>query len=902
MNLVAPLPATLAGLAVLLLPGLAVLSLLGKGEREELGWDEALFWAVAVSVMAASWTGLVLAELGLFSLVAAGALLAAASALALLLGRGRAGFPLPGRWKGPGALLVLALAFSLQARPSEYLVGGRDPGAYVAAMGTVARTGGLVYADPAVLSIPREDVELFYRHPDWPRFSWARFMGFDLESPQTGRVVPQFFHLFPVFGAYLFQAMGVKGALATPPVFGILGTLAVYFTLRALFGAPAALLGALLLGGNVVQVWFARYPVSEGVSQFLLFSAFLAVVRWERGGGALFAALAGVALGLSLLVRIDSVLVLLPLALYLLLRGVRGDLTVRRAAPLLVPFLLLGAHAALHAALFAPKYVRDVATRRYWNLGLLWLPVAVLALAALALLWRRRTALGTWLAPREGRLRSALALAVVVLAVYAWALRPELSAWAGGDGNDPARARGGFASLDRDGDARLTGTELGERANGLLAAFDADRSGFLTRDEWRGEPPRLLAWLGFPRLAAHDAGAFRRLGWFVTPLGLLLGVAGLVLALRDWRPAYLFPLATGLTFAGFYLYKIRVYNDYFFALRRFVPVVLPLLLGLTALALVRLAGRGRARRAAAAALALFLLGSFAGDTARLARHVDWKGAVRFVADVSRRFGPRDVVVFEQPRSIHLLSLPLWAIHGANVLELARFNPDPERLDHLLRAWRSRWRNVYFVHTYRTDLCGVFLQTVDRHSFGTHEWERAYDHPPRRPVFQALHFTVSRLTPPEELQVPPIPEVDVGGSDDFRVSGFFDREGGGDETYRWTGSCASVYMPGLRPGARLTIRAGVGRRPDSPEVRVSLSGEPLGSFQAGGPFADHVLRAPDPLPPGPPVLRLDVKAWRPANVEKGSSDVRDLGVMLDRVGVGEDPGRATVRGRSSPGGA
>jgi len=73
------------------------------------------------------------------------------------------------------------------------------------------------YTDPAVLSIPPEDMELFFRHPDLSPFSWSRFMGFDLETPQSGRVYPQFFHLFPAFGAYLHQAMGVKGALATSP-------------------------------------------------------------------------------------------------------------------------------------------------------------------------------------------------------------------------------------------------------------------------------------------------------------------------------------------------------------------------------------------------------------------------------------------------------------------------------------------------------------------------------------------------------------------------------------------------------------------------------------------------------------------------------------------------------------
>jgi len=108
------------------------------------------------------------------------------------------------------------------------------------------------------------------------------FMGFPLERPETGRVYPEFFHLFPAFGAYLYAAMGVRGALATPAVFGVLGTLAVYFALRRLFGLGPALLGGLLLGGNAVQVWFARYPVSETVSQFLFFLALPFIGWFER--------------------------------------------------------------------------------------------------------------------------------------------------------------------------------------------------------------------------------------------------------------------------------------------------------------------------------------------------------------------------------------------------------------------------------------------------------------------------------------------------------------------------------------------------------------------------------------------------------------------------------------------
>src|SRR5688572_30986764 len=51
-------------------------------------------------------------------------------------------------------------------------------------------------------------------------FPYTTLFRSPLENPETGRVVPEHFHLFPAFGAYLFQTMGVKGALATPCVFG----------------------------------------------------------------------------------------------------------------------------------------------------------------------------------------------------------------------------------------------------------------------------------------------------------------------------------------------------------------------------------------------------------------------------------------------------------------------------------------------------------------------------------------------------------------------------------------------------------------------------------------------------------------------------------------------------------
>jgi hypothetical protein len=847
VNLVGPTAAVLGGLCLFFVPGLVLLALLPRRDREALPLDEALFLMVATSVCASSWMALVLAEAGRFSLVWAAGVIAGLALVALWIGRRRLGGPLPPAGGARRALLpalaVLAVSLFFQARPGEYMMGGRDPGTYIAAMALIGRTGGVAYVDPVVQSIPPADVELFFRNPGNPDYSWGRFMGFPLERPETARVVPEFFHLFPAFGAYLFQSMGVKGALATPCVFGVLGTLAVFFAWRRVFGPAPALLLGLLLAVNVVQVWFARYPVSEPMSQFLTFLGLFAFAHWEERGSGAFGALAGIAFGLSLLVRIDSVLLVLPLGLYVLVQRAHGGLPWPQLRAFAIPFVILGGHAFLHAAFWSRKYLLSIYSRPYWNQPpWVWLALAA-AVVVLILLAHRTEPRVLAFAQRHGPLLRSLAMGLVlVLAGYMYFLRPWLSAWAGGDGNEAARTLSN---------------------------------------------PWVLHRLGFRRLAAHDAQSFLRLGWFVSPLGLLLGVVGLVSVIRHWQRRYFLTVAVALTFAGFYLYKIRIYNDYYFAMRRFLPVILPVLVGLAAVLLCRLAARGGRARLAAGLLTIALLGLFLRDSIPLLRHRDWPGSVSFVAGLARQFGPEDVVIFEQPQSIHLLALPLWAVHGVNVVELARFDPDPAKLQDLVDQWRTRYRNIYFVHTYRTDLCGIFLQRVRPHLLVTHEWELTYDRPPREPVPRSFRFAVSRVVPPEELAVPALPEVDIGGSDDFQVSGFFDKEEEGARSYRWTGGCASLYVPGARGARSVSITASAGRRPQSARpavVTARLGGTLLGQFTAGPGWQQHVFPLPHEMAPGPPVLRLDVAPWRPVNLERGSEDVRDLGVMVDRVRV------------------
>ena len=166
-----------AAIVLRLLPGFGFLSLVRASDRDRLFLDERLFLTGAISVAASSWTALLLAEFGVFGTLRAACLQITLFAAALLIARRfgrRPAWPYARPERAAllvPACLVLTVSFLLHARPSEYIVGGRDPGAYVSAMGVIARTGAITHLDPVVSSIPAEDLSLFYANLDEPPLS-----------------------------------------------------------------------------------------------------------------------------------------------------------------------------------------------------------------------------------------------------------------------------------------------------------------------------------------------------------------------------------------------------------------------------------------------------------------------------------------------------------------------------------------------------------------------------------------------------------------------------------------------------------------------------------------------------------------------------------------------------------
>ena len=147
------------------------------------------------------------AERAFWALVAAIAAVAAVAARKTLLYDATASAD----WWALAPVALVVLSLWVFPPPSEYVVGGKDPGVYMNAGVQIAQRRSLVIEDELVSSLPAETRGLFFpRHYGQPYYS-NRFMGFFLINPDLGTVVDQFPHLYPVAVAVGYDMAGLTG-------------------------------------------------------------------------------------------------------------------------------------------------------------------------------------------------------------------------------------------------------------------------------------------------------------------------------------------------------------------------------------------------------------------------------------------------------------------------------------------------------------------------------------------------------------------------------------------------------------------------------------------------------------------------------------------------------------------
>jgi hypothetical protein len=333
---------------------------------------------MAASGMAMLWIGWVAGALGVF---AAAPVIAAAAVVGVVTA-----WALPRTPSVPVdaftaiAVLIAVAAMAFAWPPGHVMQLQWDPAIYIQSGAVLAREGALAFELPVFHRLPRIIQELV------ATTGWhvQPYSGMVLNP--AGEVVPVFYHGFPVWVAFLFSIAGLDGALAANiPLYGF-AILLMFILVRRWYGPGWGLLAALLLAASPVMIWQSRFPTAELLAQVFIVGGWILLDRsWSdagRGRGDAF--MAGCAFGLAMVVRFDSLLVVVPLMV--LLVSWWPDRSVRtRVVWVLVPMTLLALHAVVHAGLMGSPYF----PRRSWVLAGLSAASGVLVVQALVIGWMR---------------------------------------------------------------------------------------------------------------------------------------------------------------------------------------------------------------------------------------------------------------------------------------------------------------------------------------------------------------------------------------------------------------------------------------------------------------------------------------------------------------------------------
>ena len=820
------------------------LPVLERDRRASLDAEERAYWAVILSLLSSSVVALALAAADAYRferlLLVHGVLSAA-----LLVGwrsRLRLGAAAPGpRAAALVPLLLMALAWYLFFPSSEYVIGGRDPGVYFNEGIQIAQRGGLLIQDPVVASLPSPLRHLFF--PDAPGFFSTRFMGFFVLDPAQGTVVGLFPQLYPVWVAIGYGLHGLTGGRAVTCVAAMLGVLSVYFAGRRTVGLAGAAVAASFLAMNVVQIWFARYPNAEMVTQVLLFAGLFGLARATVDGVRFFAPFAGLLLGLALFARIDAIVpigaVLLTIAL---LYAIRQPLPVSFLVGLAVPLALAYPY---YTRVLRPYSIRPAAFLQ----TLPGTDVALVVVAAVGLLAlivvSRRTAVASSLPTVVPRV---LVAGVLAAAIYALFFR---------------------------------------RPTGRLAPHDAAS---LVTFTWYLPPAALFAaLLGYARLTWRAMWRDPALIVTLTTTAFFVFYKMRIVPEHFWMTRRFVPMvlpSAVLMLGAVVLFLRRPRN----ATEAGQPRPSVTEVGSTAIRFVLVV----------AFLAL-VGGRLLTASRPVLNHVEYAGIIPALESLAGRFGDEDLVLVESRYSsdlnagdLHVLALPLAYVYARNVLVLHPLYPDRSELETFLAWARTRYREIYFLSGGGTPVLSASIgaETVAESVIDVPEYEQRVDGYPRAVGRKKFVFGTYRLVAGGGVPTPMA--LDVGAADDLHVLRFHAKERAGEVTFRWTHPASLVVLENVpRTSTRLSLRMSDGGRPASfprPDVTVLLNDEVVGSTPVGPGFQAYSFRIREGLlyrgvPEGSwPQLRIVTSStWSPRDAGVGG-DGRGLGVMIDRVDV------------------
>jgi|GEM_PF-557002 len=776
-----------------------------------------------------------------------------------------------GGWSELGLVVLMLIGFGLYLRPHEYVLGGSDAGSYINIAAETARTGAYLQrsewnqflAEHKEVTLRTQPQPMLTRH--------LQFVGWYIDDADPAISRPQFFPFHPVLLSVAMSVGDMRAGFYVAPFAAVLGIAALYLLARQLFGKSVALLAALFLTITSTQIFFARYPTTEPLTMLLLFAGFLAFqMLWDEATPSpLWGVFGGAALGAALLTRID-----LPLVLAIVAAGLLWIAWQRRWhvgwSAFTLTLLVFIVQMILVVWLFTWPY--------FWNTylsiyGLIarspWLVVGammgVLIVGGVAFtLGPQRFRLQLERLERSTAIRWALAILIVALSAYAYFLRPIL------------------------------------------------------------EPPRLaIAWPGNVEFPILNGQNWLRMGWYLTPLGIALATVGLaMIVVRERLTRLTIVVGIGVLTTFQYVYNIMNTPYHIYTMRRYVPIVIPMLWIFAAYAVVALPRFSRPwmMLAVRGVLVAALVGGLIYQDRYVVRAHDYAGALSQLHELHQQIRPDAIVLFTEPKEslfADAFGVPLRSIF-AHPIATVRTGSQSSKDDDPDASLQHQQEIIAFLEALftRADVEKRPIQllavepipsTVRNHltllpsgsyAFTTQMLMNTFDDFPS--VTQTVHYGIEIydvMSPDSAGEGVDSIEVDIGSVDGaYLDEGFWSKEYmPGAPTMRWTKEVAKLTTPLPRVDSgtddeqllEIHVHAMI-YRPEMVEpapVTVKIGEHEVGSFTPTETWTTYVFRVPYAELSSTDSIQIQflTETFTPADLGL-SGDTRALGFLLDWVKV------------------
>jgi len=339
----------------------------------------------------------------------------------------------------PGLLGLIGLL--LFSWPAEHFPLLGDSAIYPNTAAVLIRTGGLSWHYDPLEDLTKEQKELFYIPADRqiPGISIRSYRGllygaYYVLDPERNQIISSRQPVAIVWMGALGILAGPRGMLYTTPLFGTASLVTVYLLGRRVLDHRAGVLGALWLLLSFLQLYFSRASYAEAVGQFFVLIGLYGLARALQTGWIGYSGLGMIAWATAFAARIEVILVLPALGVFLIWMACRyGPLVALRDGLLLIlaAGIAIGTlnwpYAGATAELWLASLMPLLGDLRGWMAaGLLGAGLLLLALVGMAIRYWRKV--GQWL-------RYGCAAFIWIGVGYALVLRPWVESRGSGGGH-----------------------------------------------------------------------------------------------------------------------------------------------------------------------------------------------------------------------------------------------------------------------------------------------------------------------------------------------------------------------------------------------------------------------------------------------------------------------------------